>query len=144
MPITLSKIQYGTRSILLFEALEQTLRLRLVSGPVNKQFFFLMGNRLSRTVDVTVSDSDPDLRNLFLKWRVLAYEYAGWRQYSSINVKFKINTYLIQYCTFEREKSIYGAFIFISFVSIKRINWIWKKLSTVLAGLQKKGTSKFF
>jgi hypothetical protein len=33
-----------------FEALEQTLRLRLVSGPVDKKFFFLMGNRLSRTV----------------------------------------------------------------------------------------------
>ena len=35
-----------------FEALEQTLRLRLVSGPVDKKFFFLMGNRLSRTVCV--------------------------------------------------------------------------------------------
>ena len=32
-----------------FEVLEQTLRLRLVSGPVDKKFFFLMGNRLSRT-----------------------------------------------------------------------------------------------
>ena len=50
MPITLSKIKYGTRSIVHFEALEQTLRLRLVSGPVDKKFFFLMGNRSSRTV----------------------------------------------------------------------------------------------
>jgi hypothetical protein len=40
MPITLSKIKYGTRSIVHFEALEQTLRLRLVSGPVDKKFFF--------------------------------------------------------------------------------------------------------
>jgi hypothetical protein len=39
MPITLSKIKYGTRSIQKFEALEQTLRLRLVSGPVDKKFF---------------------------------------------------------------------------------------------------------
>ena len=36
MPITLSKIKYGTRSIVHFEALEQTLRLRLVSGPADK------------------------------------------------------------------------------------------------------------
>ena len=49
MPITLSKIKYGTRSIVRFEALEQTLRLRLVSGPADKKFF-LMGNRLSHTV----------------------------------------------------------------------------------------------
>jgi hypothetical protein len=34
MPITLSKIKYGTRPIVHFEALEQTLRLPLVSGPV--------------------------------------------------------------------------------------------------------------
>ena len=32
-----------------FEALEQTLRLRLVSGPVDKKVF-LMGNSLSHTV----------------------------------------------------------------------------------------------
>jgi hypothetical protein len=41
MPITLSKNKYGTRSIVHFEALEQTLRLRLVSGPVdNKKHFY--------------------------------------------------------------------------------------------------------
>jgi hypothetical protein len=40
MPITLSKIKYGTRSIVRFEALEQTLRLRLFSGPADKYFFF--------------------------------------------------------------------------------------------------------
>jgi hypothetical protein len=40
MPITLSKIQYDTRSIGHFEALEQTLRLRLVSGPAAKIFSF--------------------------------------------------------------------------------------------------------
>ena len=33
-----------------FEALEQTLRLRLVSGPVDKKFFFISRNSLSRTV----------------------------------------------------------------------------------------------
>ena len=33
-----------------FEALEQTLRLRLVSGPVDKKFFFLSRNSLSHTV----------------------------------------------------------------------------------------------
>jgi hypothetical protein len=42
-----------------FEALEQTLRLHLVSGPVDKKFFFLMGNRLSRTVHQVV----PRLRS---------------------------------------------------------------------------------
>jgi hypothetical protein len=36
LKITLSKIKYGTRSILHFEALEQTLRLRLVSGHADK------------------------------------------------------------------------------------------------------------
>ena len=36
IPITLSKLQYDTRSMVHFEALEQTLRLRLVSGPVDK------------------------------------------------------------------------------------------------------------
>ena len=30
-------------SIVHFEAFEQTLRLRLVSGPVDKKFFFLWG-----------------------------------------------------------------------------------------------------
>jgi hypothetical protein len=39
MPITLSTLPYGTRSMVHFEALEQTLRLRLVSGPVDKKFF---------------------------------------------------------------------------------------------------------
>jgi hypothetical protein len=33
-----------------FEALEQTLRLRLVSGPVDKKFFFISRNSLSHTV----------------------------------------------------------------------------------------------
>ena len=34
---------YGTRSISRFEAFEQTLRLRLVSGPVDRKFFFSFG-----------------------------------------------------------------------------------------------------
>jgi hypothetical protein len=38
-PITLSKNSYDTRSIGHFEALEQTLRLRLVSGLVDNCFF---------------------------------------------------------------------------------------------------------
>ena len=37
-------------SIVRFEALEQTLRLRLVSGPVDRKFFFLIRNSLSHTV----------------------------------------------------------------------------------------------
>ena len=37
-------------SIVRFEALEQTLRLRLVSGPVDKKFFFISRNSLSHTV----------------------------------------------------------------------------------------------
>jgi hypothetical protein len=41
-----------------FEALEQTLRLRLVSGPVDKKFF-LMGNRLSRTVTSMAKERNP-------------------------------------------------------------------------------------
>jgi hypothetical protein len=45
MPITLHvpKKQYSTRSILVvqFEALEQTLRLRLVSGRIDKKCLFL-------------------------------------------------------------------------------------------------------
>jgi hypothetical protein len=49
MPTTLSKIKYGTRSIVHFEALEQTLRLRLVSGHVDKKFVFISRNSLSRT-----------------------------------------------------------------------------------------------
>ena len=40
MPITLSKICYDTRSIVHVEALEHTLRLRLVSGLVDKKCFF--------------------------------------------------------------------------------------------------------
>ena len=36
--------------IVRFEALEQTLRLRLVSGPVDRKFFFLIRNSLSHTV----------------------------------------------------------------------------------------------
>jgi hypothetical protein len=43
MPITLSKLSYATRSIEHFEALEQTLRLRLVSGLVDEKFFFSVG-----------------------------------------------------------------------------------------------------
>ena len=35
--------------IVRFEALEQTLRLRLVSGPVDRKFFFLIRNSLSHT-----------------------------------------------------------------------------------------------
>jgi hypothetical protein len=35
--------------ILNFEAFEQTLRLRLVSGPVDKKIFFISRNSLSRT-----------------------------------------------------------------------------------------------
>ena len=38
-----------------FEALEQTLRLRLVSGPVDKKFFFISRNSLSRTVHTYIS-----------------------------------------------------------------------------------------
>ena len=45
---------HGTRSIFHFEALEQTLRLRLVSGPVDKKVF-LSRNSLSRTVRVATS-----------------------------------------------------------------------------------------
>jgi hypothetical protein len=37
-------------SIVRFEALEQTLRLRLVSGPVDRNFFFLIRSSLSHTV----------------------------------------------------------------------------------------------
>ena len=33
-----------------FEAFEQTLRLRLVSGPVDKRFFIISRNSLSRTL----------------------------------------------------------------------------------------------
>jgi hypothetical protein len=58
MPITLSKIKYGTRSIVHFEALEQTLRLRLVSGPVDKKFFFLSRNSLSHTHTVPMTNED--------------------------------------------------------------------------------------
>jgi hypothetical protein len=36
IPITLSKLQYDTSSIQNFGSLEQTLRLRLVSRPVDK------------------------------------------------------------------------------------------------------------
>jgi hypothetical protein len=55
MPITLSKIKYGTRFIIYFEALEQTLRLRLVSGPVDKKFFY-QSDCLSRTVSRKLGD----------------------------------------------------------------------------------------
>jgi hypothetical protein len=48
MPMTLSKNSYDTRSIVHFEALEQTLRLRLVPGPVDKHFYRLVW-RLLRT-----------------------------------------------------------------------------------------------
>jgi hypothetical protein len=37
-----------------FEALKQTPRLHLVSGPVDKKFFFLIRNSLSRTVHTHV------------------------------------------------------------------------------------------
>ena len=39
MPITLSKIYYGPRSIDHFEALEQTCRLHQLSGSGEKYFF---------------------------------------------------------------------------------------------------------
>ena len=48
VPTTLSNIKYGTRSKVHFEALEQTLRLRLISGPVDKKI--LSRNSLSRTI----------------------------------------------------------------------------------------------
>ena len=54
MPITMSKIEYETRSNVYFEALEQTLSLRLVSGPVDKFFFYLIRNSLSHTSTVHV------------------------------------------------------------------------------------------
>ena len=38
-----------------FEALEPTLRLRVVSGPVDKKFFFISRNSLSHTVVLTTS-----------------------------------------------------------------------------------------
>jgi hypothetical protein len=50
MPITLSKIKYGTRSIVHFEALEQTVRLRLVPGPADKKFFLIIGSAPTPTV----------------------------------------------------------------------------------------------
>jgi hypothetical protein len=50
MSITLSKIKYGTRSIVHFEALEQTLRLRVVSGPADKKFFLIIGSAPTPTV----------------------------------------------------------------------------------------------
>jgi hypothetical protein len=50
MPVTLSKIKYGTRSIVHCEALEQTLRLRLVSGPADNFFFLIMGSAPTPTV----------------------------------------------------------------------------------------------
>jgi hypothetical protein len=50
MPITSSKIKYGTRSIVHFEAPEQTLRLRLVSGPADKKFFLIIGTAPTPTV----------------------------------------------------------------------------------------------
>jgi hypothetical protein len=37
-------------SIVRFEALEQTLRLQLVSGPVDRKIFFLIRSSLSHTV----------------------------------------------------------------------------------------------
>ena len=43
-----------------FEALEQTLRLRLVSGPVDKKFFFISRNSLSHTVHVRVPTSERE------------------------------------------------------------------------------------
>jgi hypothetical protein len=41
MPITLSKIEYGPRSLAHFEALEQTCRLHQLSGSGDKYFFML-------------------------------------------------------------------------------------------------------
>jgi hypothetical protein len=49
MPITPSKIQYDTRSVDNFGALEQTLRLRLVSGLINI-YFLIIGSLLTHTV----------------------------------------------------------------------------------------------
>ena len=46
-----------------FEALEQTLRLRLVSGPVDKKFFFLSRNSLSRTVRVLTGAGVPGVHS---------------------------------------------------------------------------------
>ena len=62
MPITLSKIKYGTRSIVHFEALEQTLRLRLVSGPADKKFFLIIGTAPNPTV--------PALACSYVSWWV--------------------------------------------------------------------------
>jgi hypothetical protein len=49
-----------------FEALEQTLRLRLVSGPVDEKFFYLIRNSLSHTVSIRVKwtrTAKPTQRN---------------------------------------------------------------------------------
>ena len=43
----------ATRSIVHFEAVEQTLCLRVVSGPVDKKVFLISRNSLSRTVGAT-------------------------------------------------------------------------------------------
>jgi hypothetical protein len=45
-------------SIVHFEALEQTLRLRLVSGPVDKKFFYFSRNSLSRTVSSVINSGE--------------------------------------------------------------------------------------
>jgi hypothetical protein len=49
-----------------FEALEQTLRLRLVSGPVDKKFFFISRNSLSHTVAVDLFKIFSNSENGFI------------------------------------------------------------------------------
>ena len=48
-----------------FEALEQTFRLRLVSGPVDKKFFLFSRNSLSRTVGQPAARPDANLESLW-------------------------------------------------------------------------------
>ena len=57
-----------------FEAFEQTLRLRLVSGPVDKFVFFISRNSLFRTVGTTAV--------------LVVVESTGWQ----IDPKFKFST----------------------------------------------------
>ena len=90
MSIILSKIQYGTRSIVRFEDLEQTLRLHLVSGPVDKKFFFSIRNSLSHTVCIRNPYHTKRVETIFYSTSLVLIRKRSVLNYSCSKVQYLV------------------------------------------------------
>ena len=67
MRTTLSNFQYGTSYIANFVAIKQTLRLRLFAGLVDKQFFPIILNLLTRKVSLLHKDRSTAVLYLWVR-----------------------------------------------------------------------------